>query len=85
MTRKYLEFVLRESDEEHLEKLPLIQSEPIRLIHSGLSYEAAAAQLGIPVNTLKTRVHRGRDKVTTMRAALVASTMSQDQLEAADD
>lgn len=84
MTRKYLEFVLRESDEEHLEKLPLIQSEPIRLVHGGMSYEAAAAQLNIPVNTLKTRVHRGRDKVTVMRAELVAASMSKPQSETVD-
>lgn len=83
--KKYQKFVLKESDEQHLEKLPLIQSEPIRLVHSGIGYQAAAAQLNIPVNTLKTRIHRGRDKITTLRAQLTAATTSQDQLEAADD
>lgn len=69
--RKYLEFKLRkEADELHLQKLPLLQSEPIRLIHGGgMSYEAAAAQLNIPINTLKTRVHRGRASIIAMRAA----------------
>jgi DNA-directed RNA polymerase specialized sigma24 family protein len=69
--RKYLKFKLRKKvDEPHLQKLPLLQSEPIRLIHcGGMSYEAAAAQLNIPINTLKTRVHRGRASIIAMRAA----------------
>lgn len=66
--RKYLEFRLRQEDEPFLERLPLPQSESIRLLHSGLTYNAAAAQLNIPLNTLRTRVHRGRVSVIAMRA-----------------
>lgn len=67
--RKYLEFRLRQEDEPFLERLPLPQSESIRLLHSGLTYNAAAAQLNIPLNTLRTRVHRGRASIIAMRAA----------------
>jgi RNA polymerase sigma-70 factor (ECF subfamily) len=52
-TRRLVQKALNEVSDEHREILVLIDMQ-------GTSYEDAAAILGIPVNTVKTRLHRGR-------------------------
>jgi hypothetical protein len=67
-------FVLRETDKPHLEKIPAKLTEPLRLVHARNSYEQVAAELAIPLNTVKTRVHRARERVLRMRLEALQAT-----------
>lgn len=61
-------FVLRETDAHHLEQIPEQFAHALRAAHAGHgSYKVAAEDLGIKLNTLKTRVHRGRQMVQKLR------------------
>jgi transposase-like protein len=68
-------FVLRKSDAVHMDQLPQRLAAALRLVHQGMSYRDASAALAIPINTVKTRVHRAREKIIHLRgaAALVAA------------
>jgi RNA polymerase sigma-70 factor (ECF subfamily) len=49
-----------------LEALPAAYAEPLRmLVVDGLSYEAIASRLGVPLGTVKGRLHRGRRLLTS--------------------
>jgi len=63
-------FFVYPTDDDHLGKLPPEQLAAVHTIDVlGFGYEAAAAYLGIPIGTVKTRTHRGRAKVIALRAA----------------
>ena len=58
---------------EHREALILIAAE-------GLSYEEAAQLCGVPVGTMKSRVHRGRTRLTELLALHDAGSFGLDQV-----
>jgi predicted DNA-binding protein (UPF0251 family) len=65
--RTKTDFILHKSDDIHLTKVRECEAVALRSVHSGIRYEVAAKNLGIPINTLKTRVHRARKIVLTLR------------------
>lgn len=65
-------FTLAKTDEPFLAQIDPVIVAALRAAHSGDRYTVAAATLGIPVNTLKTRVHRCRQLVMSFRARAAA-------------
>ncbi len=72
--QNYFSFVLTESDAGHLEALKRInEGQYTVLMHANpvdgkhLSYQQIADQLGIPLNTVKTRLHRARERIARWR------------------
>jgi len=57
-----------------VDALPEAYREPLLLVAYGLSYDEAARVLGLPVPTLKIRVHRARLKLADAAAAPPRST-----------
>src|SRR5262245_14087591 len=50
--------------DEELERLPAIYREPLVLCYlEGLTSDEAAARLGVPAATVRTRIHRGRKRL----------------------
>lgn len=71
MTR-FVEFKLTEADRPLLEALKFTsKAQYVVLLHAQqenhLSYVQIAEQLQIPVNTVKTRLHRARQKIVKWR------------------
>ena len=53
-----------------LENVPQLQSEVVRLVHlDGLSHGEAAAKIGVPVGTVKSRASSGRKALRKLTAA----------------
>ena len=53
-----------------LENVPQLQSEVVRLVHlDGLSHGEAAAKIGVPVGTVKSRASAGRKALRKLTAA----------------
>lgn len=71
-------FVLLESDEPHLAKIPAKLVEPLRLAHKGNGYQHIAEEmLMIPIGTVKSRINRARERILKFRAeAAVAAPVS---------
>jgi hypothetical protein len=61
-------FILLDSDEPHLLKIPVRMVEPLRLAHAGNGYEWIADQLKIPLGTVKSRINRARERIVILRA-----------------
>lgn len=78
-------FKLLGSDDPHLAKIPQRLTEPLCMAHAGNGYEFIASELKIPVGTVKSRIHRARERILVMRARTAAAAASQQQLESADD
>ena len=71
-------FHLRETDAAHLEKLATGQRVVLKLRHTEkMTYEEIARDTGWPINTIKTRIHRGRQKILELRAAVATETMQE--------
>lgn len=71
-------FVLLESDEAHLAKIPPRLVEPLRLAHAGNGYAHIATELlMIPLGTVKSRINRARERVLKMRAEAAAGAEQQ--------
>lgn len=64
------------------DKLPTEQREALVLVcASGLSYEDAAAMCGVPVGTIKSRINRGRARLTElMDVTCGADLLSEDTM-----
>lgn len=70
------DFVLLDSDESHLAKVPVRMILPLRLAHAGFSYgHIAEIMLRVPVGTVKSRINRARQKILRLRA--IAATERQ--------
>lgn len=54
--------------EQRLDKLDAAYHTPLKLYYESYSYEESSERLGIPLNTLKSRIHHGRRK---MRGTMV--------------
>lgn len=68
----------RATDAE-LDALPIVQRNVfVAFVHNGNSYEAISEQLGMPVGTVRSRLHRARAKIARLRAA--GGTMSDDDI-----
>ena len=64
-----------------LTKLPPSHREALILVGAeGLSYEEAAAVCGVPLGTIKSRVSRGREKLSRLLAVADASEVGPDQV-----
>lgn len=58
------EWLLFEAEVEvRLEKLSDIYRNPLVMLNEGYSYEETSKYLGVPLNTLKSRIHQGRKKL----------------------
>jgi RNA polymerase sigma-70 factor (ECF subfamily) len=62
------DFTFQPSDAPHIARLSKRHAECLALSRGGASYEAMAISLGIPVGTVKSRVHRARAKIVRLRA-----------------
>lgn len=61
-------FDLLESDEPHLNALPRIFSDPIKLLHrEKMNHAEIAKQMNWPVGTVKSRIFRGRELIRRKR------------------
>jgi len=49
--------------EENLKRLDVALRNPLKMVNEGYSYEETSEQLGVPLNTLKSRIHHGRKKM----------------------
>lgn len=79
-SQRYLHFALQPGDEEAIAKLPDFQQ---AVLKAEGSYASAAAQLGIPIGTFRSRLHRARsaiEKVRERRAAQTAEAANDDSL-----
>lgn len=66
---------------EALSRLPTNHREALILVGAeGLSYEETAAICGVPVGTLKSRVNRGREKLSKLLAGADAYDLGADQV-----
>ena len=64
-----------------LGRLPVAEREALILIGAeGLSYDEAAQITGVPVGTLKTRVHRARARLAGLLAVETAEDLGPDQV-----
>lgn len=59
---------------EAVRALPVEYREPLMLAASGLGYDEIGRVLGIPVSTVKIRVHRARLKLTSATSGLPGSS-----------
>lgn len=75
-------FVLYESDDPFLKNIQADFAAPLKLAHAGNGYDWIAAELKIPLGTVKSRISRARRQILRMR--FVAAQGDQ-QLEGADD
>jgi RNA polymerase sigma-70 factor (ECF subfamily) len=48
---------------EQIKQLPLTYEKPINLMLSGYSYKEIAEQIGIPIGTVKSRIHLGKKRI----------------------
>lgn len=61
-------FALAKADLPYLDKLPAYFAKPIKLLHfEKMNYAEIAADLAIPLGTVKSRIHRGRAAIQRMR------------------
>lgn len=60
---------LTSSDAPHIDKLPQHFRSVIRRFANGETYAAIAAAENLPLNTVKSRINRGRRAVAAMREA----------------
>lgn len=60
-------FVLLGTDEPYLKQIPERLTKPLCLAHAGNSYDNIAADLRIPLGTVKSRINRARERVLKMR------------------
>ena len=73
-------FSLRKSDEPYFDQLAEGQLRVLKLRHhEKMSYEEMVADTGWKLNTIRTRIHRGRQKILELRAAdeRAAETMQE--------
>lgn len=62
-------FDLLETDTPHLDALPRIFSDPIKLLHiENMNHGEIAAQMHWPIGTVKSRIFRGREIIRRLRA-----------------
>ncbi len=82
---------LRSAIDDELERLPARYRDPVILCDlEGRTHEQAAAQLGCPVGTVKSRLSRGRDRLRTRlirrgvapSAGLLAATLAAESAQA---
>lgn len=60
----------RATDAE-LDALPIVQRNVfVPFVHNGASYEAISEHLGIPIGTVRSRLHRARKRIALLRAAI---------------
>ena len=76
-------FILRETDKPYLVDIEKRLVEVLMSVHAGNNYAQTAAAYGIPIGTVRSRVHRARAHIMRCRAG--SAPPSQQQLEAADD
>lgn len=70
MTRKNPKepFKLRGTDYPHLQKIPERLVRPLCLLHAGgNTYHSIAAELNIPLGTVKSRISRARERIIQLR------------------
>lgn len=68
-------FALCAADKRHLELIPVNFSRPIKLLHfEKMNYAEIAADLRIPLGTVKSRIHRGRAMIQHSRDIEVVRT-----------
>jgi len=61
-------FAISEDDVPFLAKVPDNFAKPIKLLHfEKMNYAEIAADLGIPIGTVKSRIHRGRAMIMRER------------------
>lgn len=66
-------FAISKQDEPFLAKLPANFAKPIKLLHfEKMNYVEIATDLGIPIGTVKSRIHRGRAMLRRERVMLAA-------------
>jgi RNA polymerase sigma-70 factor (ECF subfamily) len=67
-------FAISEEDLPYLDKLPANFAKPIKLLHfEKMNYIEIATDLGIPLGTVKSRIHRGRAMIRQDRAITAAA------------
>jgi DNA-directed RNA polymerase specialized sigma24 family protein len=72
--QKYLHFTLQPGDEKLVAQLPAAQQAVLR---AEGSYEIGARELGIPIGTFRSRLHRARDAIVKMREAQVSQNVKR--------
>lgn len=78
-------FHLRKTDEKYFDKLAEGQLRVLKLRHhEKMNYAEMVADTGWPLNTVRTRIHRGRQKILELRAAdeRAAETMQEPTMPA---
>ena len=66
-------FSISEDDAQFLDKLPANFAKPIKLLHfEKMNYEEIRKDLGIPIGTVKRRIHRGRAMLRREREIVAA-------------
>ncbi len=78
---KFTNFKLTEADRPFLDTLKFTSEAQYHVLlraqqEQRLSYEQIAADLQIPLNTVKTRLHRAREKITKWRAKAEAEAFN---------
>jgi RNA polymerase sigma-70 factor (ECF subfamily) len=67
-------FAIAEADAAFLSQIPANFARPIKLLHfEKMNYAEIAADLGIPLGTVKSRINRGRAAIQQMRDKAMAS------------
>jgi RNA polymerase sigma-70 factor (ECF subfamily) len=63
------DILAREELRSMVDSLPMAYGKPIRLMLSGYSYKEIASRMGIPIGTVKSRIHLGKKRISKVYLA----------------